>query len=105
MPKPIARYAAYEIAPCITEHVSYDGHDRIRHEYQAVQNTKGLSFQQKRNLIFTLYGEDQEGLAEAIVDRSTWDDVVRVYEAITGCRVPRKLRNTRMKHLPTGATP
>ena len=102
MPKSTPRFVAYEISPCITEHTHHnENNDFVRREFQAVETTKGLSFRQKQHLIFTLYGEGPDGLAEALVDRSTWDDIVRVYEAITGCQVPRKARNTRLKHLPT----
>lgn len=97
MPKPIIRYDAYEIAPCIRTDVDKDGIEI----YQAIPNTKSLTPGQKKRLIFTLYGHIHGEGVQAIGDFREWNFAVECYQKITGVRVTRRWKNTRLCGLPT----
>lgn len=92
MPKSIIQYDAYEISPCLWQ-TEDNGGDRYFH---AIESTKNLSKEERKRLVFTLYGHITDEGAQAIGDFLTWEDAVDTYQKITGCSIRKKWRNTRL---------
>lgn len=97
------RFLAYEIAPCIP--VIEDGNiseslECRKSAWEAVENIHNVDPVIAKGAIYTLYGEDEEGLAHAIGDFSDWSIAAAFYMAISGKEIDWNKSGARLRHLP-----